>query len=100
MENTCELAGNIWSQVAKYRTCSYYLGDKRCERCTWCNIHVCHHHAHHTYDTIACDKCMVLDKTIVLNGEIRRARGGKNPNETSEYFTQYSGMHTKSATAK
>jgi len=93
-DTTCELAGMV----------CFYSNDRNCfeeckpRQCTWCNKHVCHHHSHNKLTTTACDECVVLDKTIVLNGEIRHARGRKKPDESSEYFTQYySGLYTKSA---
>jgi len=93
MENTCELAGMVCFYSGRF--CFEYA----LRQCTWCKKMVCFNHYHQklgyyiTTDeceasTTACDECIVLDKTIVLNGKIRHARERKL-DETSEYFTQY-----------
>jgi len=100
MANTCELAGMVWSQAftgSKYRACDDPEYDSCC---SWCDKVVCYNHSYHSHNSTICDECTVLNKSVVMNGKTYYARSYTTYvklNDKSEYFTQYTGMHTKKA---
>lgn len=106
MENTCELAGMIWSTCKNLELAQRLLNCNKSQfnrSCTWCKKLVCSSHSFCAYNVIACDECVVLDKSFILNGKTYYARKYNNIipidaiDESHPYFTQYIGMHTKKA---
>ena len=100
MNDKCELAGMIWHPRAHHTVIKCDKNPEYNRYCTWCNKLVCINHSYRLHSIAACDECVVLDKKIVVKGEVKYARncGEFIPTDKSlPYFAQYSGMHTKSA---